>query len=239
MHQLHEQLWGKPSFWWDESLNVGVVIRDTIAFFHYSLNVLPRFKCGTALTYTFSLSLYYQLVVVPPPRYCTGNVSFCERGFAFAYWPLQLLGVFGGIWIASQCLAERAWQTGKSLCSQRIALLVIRFTLLGSGKGVYCCFSFLLAQSRISFSCFPFLWLNMAGHCIPGLLSRVGLASHSEEQPERSRRAEYSLSLEGRRLAWGYDLFGMLSNQLLLPSPRSLSPAFWGHGLSPLPHLPA
>lgn len=94
---------------------------------------------------------------------------------------------------------ERAWQTSKSLCSQWVALPVMRFTLPGSGKGVSCCFSVLLAQSRISFS-FIFLFsifvIEVAGHCIYRLASRVGLASHSDERPQ-SRKDEYSLSREG------------------------------------------
>lgn len=55
----------------------------------------------------------------------------------------------------------------------------------------------------------------------------------------RGAGAEFSLSWEGRWLVCWYDLFDMLSNQILLPSSLCLSLAFWEHKLSPLPYLPA
>lgn len=45
------------------------------------------------------------------------------------------------------------------------------------------------------FSNFLF-FLKVADHCIPGFLSTPGLAFHSDDWPQRNRRAEHILSWE-------------------------------------------
>lgn len=63
---------------------------------------------------------------------------------------------------------QRAWQTGTSLCSQLVALPVVRFALLDRGEGLPWCFSVPLAESRISFSSFPivFYWRWLTTACL-------------------------------------------------------------------------
>lgn len=181
MHQLHEQLWGKSSFWWDKSLKVGGVVRDFIAFSHSSLNVLLKFKCKTESLPDWHVS---------------------------------------HSWLPSLWWGYSAWQ----------------------GWGIILVLFNPPAQSRISFSTFPIFsfswrWLTPASPDFSQLLAWLFIVMIGHRGAGELNTA----SLEGRA-GWPEDMAFLAcwtSRSFFSHLSEGLSPAFWRHGLSLLPHLSA